>query len=254
MAQILKVSKPKATTSTFSQSSATTPLAMVTLGTALDTSSGLADNKDAVKNRIEVLVAGVLEQVVKLVALGESVTAVESALFFLWMALKNNDVTDLQRELFDLEILKILEQIIKKHEKTSLSVLTLGIAVLRRLVTCTINSIIIVESLDFIDSFLHKNVEKYMKMAISTGHDKEEQKLYKGLLAKEILGCTGNALAQKHSDLTSLIIEERKDKYYFSKMIINLSRHYMNTTPKILKAGLINLINLTACGSPALTL
>jgi hypothetical protein len=135
VAQILKSSKY--------QNTATGVLVTVTLGTALDTSTNQSENKDAVKNRIELLVTGVLKQIVTklLVASIEnnktfgSIPSTEYILF-LWMMLKNNDVTDLQRELFDLDILNILQQTIKKHEKTSNSILALGIAVLRRLITC----------------------------------------------------------------------------------------------------------------------
>jgi len=98
-----------------------------------------------------------------------------------------------------------------------------------------------VESLDFIDNFLRKNAEKYMKMAT-------DNNLYKKLLAKEILGCTGNVLAHKESTFIKSITEEHKDNYYFGKLIIELSCHYIGNTPKIVKTGLTNLINLGTYG------
>jgi len=136
VAQVLKSSKY--------QNTVTGVLVTATLGTALNTSTSHSENKEAVNNRIELLVTGVLEKVVsKLLTTAiennkifGNIPAIEYILFFLWMTLKNNDVTDLQRELFDLDILNILQQGIKKYEKTSISIVALGIAVLRRLVTC----------------------------------------------------------------------------------------------------------------------
>ena len=116
-------------------------LTTIALGTAIATENNEADNKDSMKNRIELLVSSVVEFTIKNLLTNsikddKSSEGLKYILFFLWMILKNNDVTDLQHEVVDLGIIEYLKQIRNQYEKTSLPILTLGVAVLRRLITC----------------------------------------------------------------------------------------------------------------------
>lgn len=76
------------------------------------------------------------------------------------------------------------------------------------------------ESLEFIDKFLSHNAELYMKKVITEDQGDEKQKMYKKFLAKEILGCTGNAIARKESTFANSVAEMHKNNYYLSKFVM----------------------------------
>jgi len=225
--------------------------AILALGTAIsnETISENPTNSSSVTNRIELWLSGIFTHIItKLLPDSNSpyfsnIPAIQIIFYFLWMALRKNEVSDLQQGVLDLGIVRIISQIIEQNSKKSAEIVSLGIAVIRRLVT--------LESIESIEKIFINEIENIANLAleeIKPGNSptSSNKKIYQKFLSKEMMACIGNISAFKESVLVNKISEKYKSQKYIAKsIIINLSTQYMEI-PKILKTGLATLSNLAA--------